>query len=828
MADLISSQIYLSRDRIRQLVTDEVRSYLELENVDLTKSSFLSYIIDIISTLTGNLMFYQLSTYREFFLTKAQLPESILNLSAFLGYNTSEAKYSTANVLMTIPFGFDDSSVQFNLPTSFKLNTSDSIEFRTYYTTYVTVTNNSIANVYVLEGNKRYNLPVDFTTTGFSFVLPMRQYKQVIQEFQIDEDLQTYQFVTLDVPINGKVSSLIVQVREPGSSGYTTWSEYPSAFLMSNTDEGYVSRRTDVGRRLTFGNDLIGVQPKPGSTILVTAIVTEGKDGNVIAGTIRDGDRIYITTLAGNREIVQYETVNTSSATGGEDEESLEDIRKNSIDSLTALNRLVSENDYKILNVIMPNANIAQNSLPVLKRSDLKTNEISLFTTLLYGTNAEEIYNLVPMRNATLTIPTSSTTIYRDTVVTIGDYEYYTLFNIDIDALNDVGYYSYIIYEIEMVPALETSYTSTYDIYSDKLEVIKSGNDGIFKLSYKSTAVDSALATCTIANEQTGLLRDMVNDSTSDYFVYTFSPYTNIPLGEQTFTFTIYDPSNEAIAKYANKVTFRSDLKSFMMSNTSIDSTSYIVYDVPVIQKDFYDSIDKRDFELNILQVMLTSLDLNEQRMLTDFTNVKFTNTHGNLVNIQYNPTTRSDVIDIVETEPTSAVLDDRFILVENTQTPGPNQDNLLRCIDDSTAIVFAYEKPSADAVVYVTNRAQKYIYSERGWITMPSYRIPLEIEIEVFRGLDFSGTIGSMTDLVRDTLYAAFKDRFGTNAVIYRSEIIAVVNEIQGVSHCRLRKPETSVFFDFDIDDFTQDELLRYGPEYVYFRKEDISVRVI
>jgi len=225
MADLISSQIYLSRDRIRQLVTDEVRSYLELENVDLTKSSFLSYIIDIISTLTGNLMFYQLSTYREFFLTKAQLPESILNLSAFLGYNTSEAKYSTANLLMSIPFGFEDTSVQFNFPTGHKFNTSDNIEFRTYYTTYITVTNNSIANVYVLEGNKRYNLPVDTSTDGFSFVLPVRQYKEVIQEFQIDEDLQTYQFVTLDVPIDGKVSSLIVQVREPGSSGYTTWTE---------------------------------------------------------------------------------------------------------------------------------------------------------------------------------------------------------------------------------------------------------------------------------------------------------------------------------------------------------------------------------------------------------------------------------------------------------------------------------------------------------------------------------------------------------------------------------------------------------------------------
>jgi len=115
MTDLLSSQIYLSRDSIREQISTLVKEYLELENVDLTKSSFLSFMIDTISTLTGNLLFYQLSTYREFFLTKAQLPESILNLSAFLGYNTQEATAAEVNVIITIPFGFDDADTIFTL-----------------------------------------------------------------------------------------------------------------------------------------------------------------------------------------------------------------------------------------------------------------------------------------------------------------------------------------------------------------------------------------------------------------------------------------------------------------------------------------------------------------------------------------------------------------------------------------------------------------------------------------------------------------------------------------------------------------------------------------
>jgi len=111
----LSNQIYLSRDQIRTQIVDYIKYYLELENVDLVKSSFLSFLVDTISTLTANLFFYSVSTYKEFFLTKAQIPESIYNLSAFLGYNPTEAKYATANVLVTIPLGFEAGTVEFLL-----------------------------------------------------------------------------------------------------------------------------------------------------------------------------------------------------------------------------------------------------------------------------------------------------------------------------------------------------------------------------------------------------------------------------------------------------------------------------------------------------------------------------------------------------------------------------------------------------------------------------------------------------------------------------------------------------------------------------------------
>jgi hypothetical protein len=823
---LLSEQIYLSRDVIRELISNEMKNYLELENVDLTKSSFLSFLIDTISTLTGNLLFYQLSAYREFFLTKAQLPESILNLSAFLGYNTQEAVASTVNVLITMPFGFDDPITQFSIPEGFKFTADGNVQFVTYYETYIEVTNNANVTIQVIEGNKRYNLPVDLTTEDFSFVLPLRQNKIVEQEFQIDSDIQQYQFVTLDVPIDGEVAGLEVEIQEPGSSGTTTWTEFDSLFLMTSTDKGYVARRTDTGRRLTFGNGLVGVQPTGGSTVYVTTLTTQGIDGNVIAGSIREGERIYLTTLAGTTQIVDYEVVNASSAYGGVDEESLEEIRRNSIAAVRALERLVTQSDYEDISVVVPDVPFAQNALPVLKRSDLQVNEIELFSAILYGTGITETSNLVPTRNAVFTVPAGTTRLYRNETITIGDYDYYNIFEVEIDIQNTVGEYEYIVLEVEVLPALETSYVSTYDIYADLLQVERIGTQGIFKLHYKSSESDSDLTSCQMLIKSSGSTRLMTNDSTGGYFSYTFDPYTDIPDGEQTYEFTIRDPSNAEVSLYSNKITFRADLSTFMRSNIVTDSTTITIYDVPVIEKTYYDAVDKIAFELQVIQEVISAADLSDRRMLTDFSNIKFTNTFGLLNTMLLNQPTVSAVVDIVLTEPVSCSVGERYILAPASRNDA-HQDNIIRCID-ATAHTFFYEKPVADMIAYVTDKGEDYIYSDGGWIPLPLYEIPLEIEIEVFRDLTYSGTLASLQETVRTTIIAAFNDRFGTAAEIYRSEIIDVVQGIDGISHCRLRKPATSIFFNFQLKELTEDQLLEYGPEYVYFDEDSITVRVV
>jgi len=857
MADTsISTQIYASRDQTRNQIIEYFQSYLDLKNVDLLKSSFMSFMINILSTLTSNLMFYNISTYREFFLTTAQLPESILNLSAFLGYNVTSAKYAEVGVLFTVPFGFDvppdTTTITINPGFKFYAGTT---EFITDYLTTITVKNNSTASIIVQDGQKIYNLPVIIEASSFSFLLIAKQYKESQQEFQIDQDLESYQFVTIDVPLTGQVSSLSVEIQDPGSSSWTVYTESPSLYLMSATDKMYVSRRTQNGRRLYFGNGVIGVQPGPGSTVRVTVNETLAERGNVIAGSITRGDRIY-TTSSGVTKILNYTVTNPSPASQGQDEESLEETRSNSIASLTALHRLVSESDYINAKVVLENSPLAENSLPILKRSDLKVNDIQLFTTLLFGNE------LVPTRDASYTtyMPVNGEAyVPRNTIIEVDSIDYYNLFDITTDKINKAAYYYYIMYQLQIIPMLVRSYGSTYDLSITNLLIKKDGSNASFDLSYYTTETDSTSAECILVFLQDGIEHNMVNDSTNKKFTYSFNPYNLIPEGELDAYFTILRGSSN-IAQYSAKFTFRTSLNSFMLSqiilgedSTSyieldIDSTSCMIFDIPVIKKDYYDALDedgKRAFESQILQAMISETDFESRRMLTDFTNLKLANTTGLMKNMQLNKVTKLPVIDMyIEAIPTNAKLGDRYIIEGDEGGVGsawygqPN-GTIAECIDEILQ-TWGFTVPILDEMIYVEQKKKKYIFSEGEW-ALPVYQIPLEIEIEVIRSKTYTNTDIELSNAIKSALLSTFQSRFGTNVVLYRSEIIDVVQEINGVGHCRVVKPESSIFYDFDIDklddyilsyfkstDNPQIKLLLYGPDYTFFKEESITIMII
>lgn len=841
MADTstISSKVYLSREETRNMIIEELKTYLELENVDLTKSSFLSFVVEALSTLTSNLMFYQTSVYREFFLTKAQLPASIYNLSAFLGYEAGLASYSNVDVLFEMPFGFADTNTEFTIPEGFKLFANDEVKFVTYYTTTIAVTSNSSVIITAQEGTKVTNVPVITGASSFSFALNVRQLTNDPQEFQIPTDLQLYQFYSLDVPFTGKLAEAIVEVREPGQTGWDTYTEYSSLYLMDETSKGYVLRRTDTGMIVSFGNGIIGYQPPAGSTVAISLVLTDGEDGNVIAGTIRSGERIYNETDAGVTELISYTVVNIISAAGGSDEEGVEEVRRNAIANLPARERTVSEKDYIDSNIIIDDSPIGPNSLPVLKRSDVKVNEISLFITLLY----EDL--IVPTRNAFEEFSASTTVVPRKTIIDIDGVDFYTLFDMIIEPLNTVADYNYVLFEFEQAPTLVTSFNSDYSLYADDLIVTTGGTtQATYRLLYNTTAVDFDTVTAEMQILETGAIYPMVNDSSANEFVLVFPDYTSIQEGELTYYFTLEHPTEGLIGRYQNTFILRQSLENYTRSNVVYgdDGTALTVYDIPTVEKDYYDNVDQREFETHVLQSLLSSLTFADYKMMTDFVNIKFGNTTGRLQNMQLNEVNTLPVIDFRSNpgDPcgpsgTQCSTSDRYIILNGTGDWEGRDNQIAECtlsnpdstsVMDATAVTWSYTEPNTDDMVYVSNKEFKYIFGAGGWI-LPNYLIPLQISLDVFQTNEYTGSISALASAVRNALVEAFEDRFGIEINLYRSEIIDVVQGVDGVEHCRLKEPGSNIFFNFDLINLTQDQLLEYGPEYVYFTTDDISVKI-
>ncbi|RLC27154.1 MAG: hypothetical protein DRH37_11160, partial [Deltaproteobacteria bacterium] len=808
-----------SRDRIRNFLTGEVKKYLELEDVDLTKSSFLSYIIDVLSVLTSNLLFYQISTYREFFLTKAQLPESVYNLAAYLGYTPHNATAASVSVLFSVPFGFQDSVAQFQIPSGFKVYSSDDIVFTTDYTTKITVTNNSQVSIVVEEENTSYNLPVIIDEDKFMFLLTFKQVESTEQEFQVSDDLKQYQFVSFDVEFEDQLSEISVTVQPPDSPSTYTYTQVSSLFLMDQDTKGFVCRRTDGGLELQFGNGLIGYQPEAGATVRVTLDLTKGSSGNVIAGSITNSDSIYITTDEGTNQVVEFSITNPSPAYGGEDEESIEDIRKNAISNLTALNRLVTEDDFKNVDVITENTSIlGQNSLPILKRSDLKANEVTLFSTINFASE------LVPTRNMFANF--TETQIPRGTVLTHDTEEYCTIFDMEIEPENTVAYYTYVVTELEQVPSLVSTTNKDYYIYASNLNVTRTGNQATFELEYQSSESDSSSVICVMQISESGDTYNMTNDGTS--FTTVILDYTDIPTGEITCFFTLSHPSLGEIRQYSTKFIFRMSLDDFTMSNVVTSGSTYTVYDIPCIKKSYYDEINKRDFESQVIQVLLNSLVFKDYKMITTFINYKFANTTGALENMQLNKVNLLDVLAIKEDPPANPTLSDRYIVAPGATGVWENHENYIAtAVSDGTSIVWSYQQPKTNDIVKNLEDSKRYIYTDSGWINA-TYSIPLQISLDIFMSSSYSGTLTGLMSTIRETLVEAFSDRFGLNVNIYRSEIIDIVQEIDGVDHCRLLKPESDVFFNYNLDLLSQEELLRFTPEYVYFTEDDITIRIL
>ena len=107
--------IYGSRERIRENLVTYAKRYLNIsDDSDISKASYLAYLIDMLSILSSNQVYYQSKLYNEFFIVTAVMNESVQNLAKWIGYTIPKAVCSTLDVMFTIPLSFTSSVINFN------------------------------------------------------------------------------------------------------------------------------------------------------------------------------------------------------------------------------------------------------------------------------------------------------------------------------------------------------------------------------------------------------------------------------------------------------------------------------------------------------------------------------------------------------------------------------------------------------------------------------------------------------------------------------------------------------------------------------------------
>lgn len=891
MFDEKTIEIFSSRDNIRNQLIEYTKDYLELENMVLNKTDYLSYLINILSVLTTNLMYYASSTYREMFLTKALQKESVLNLSAMIGYKPPWATAATTSVLLTIPLKFVD-DVSFTIPEGQKYYAGD-IVFTQNNPIHVDVPrdqNGNIISVAVTEETEILSvvetLPVGGsrslkweleTVNGVPtlyFLANVTQQEEQTVEFTVPE-LRSYEFYTQSITFEGQLSEI-------GEVISSEWTEADSLFLIPYGTKGYVFRHTDDGGKIFFGNNIIGIQPPVGVLNTITLYTTQGARGNVIAGSINRTDTLYIRDYDPRGNSIDAEgkpyitkpvtptVINVEPATGGADFPTMDEIRTAAINNLVSRNRLVSSYDYENIDSIVEDLP-TYHTISVLKRSDIKNNEISLFTDLIFEDT------IVPTKNAVWTIDTTSetsTNIYTKDTITIDGADYYSMFNIVVHpSIQECEYY-YLAGRLEIASVLNRTkegLTEVLPSYAVLEPVIQDSTTGSM-LPETSQRLDVSLyynvleegadedLQCIVETAWDGRVYNMVQDTDANGNSIFKVPTTNpIPLADvqemtQTYLFKMYylteDPANpgEMIVDlpYVNEsqvqALIKQELDEYMYSQVSLDTTNgahrITVYDVPVIKKTYYDSIDQSNFALLVYNKIL-GLDITEYRMTSDFINFKFSNTTGIMDNMKYNKTTKDDVISInphytVAELAASSSDGDRYLVVEETCEHGNpwagdpyNKDGGF--IAEYVAVTnnWIFERLSINDIIYVSSTGDKIIYNGDEAV-VPVTTIPFSIHVIVWIDRTVYVSTDAVIQGVKDNLINGLYTRFGFDADIYLSDLVRIIQSTTGVLNSQITEPSHDIFFNYDVrKDLTQQELLEYSPQLIWFDSTTITVEV-
>jgi hypothetical protein len=323
----------LDFDQIKTTIKDYLRSNSNFTDYDFEGSN-LSTIIDVLAYNTYITSYNANMVANEVFIDSATLRENVVSLARNIGYIPRSRKASTA----TISFFIDTSSIS-PTPSSLTLKKgvvassngsfgNQSFVFSILEDITVPVANNiaTFDNINIYEGN--------LLTSNFTYSSTNINQRFILPNIGIDTDL-------ISVTVSPSQQSSISVKYNIQDSLFDITEESKVFFLQEIEDERY---------EIIFGDGIFGKKLEEGNFINVNYIVSNGDSANGINQFNFSGRIVY------NRNSIEYTVTSGISllttgliASGGENIESVESIKKFAPRIYSSQNRALTANDYESL-----------------------------------------------------------------------------------------------------------------------------------------------------------------------------------------------------------------------------------------------------------------------------------------------------------------------------------------------------------------------------------------------------------------------------------------------------------------------------------------------
>ena len=311
------------------------------------QGSNLSAVIDVISLVFGNLLFYLNKTSSESMFTEAQLYENMSRIVKLLNYKPVGKTASVVPIRISAKFNLPPNN--YTIPRYSYINTSG---------TYFSFTDD-------VSFAKLTNTTTDELISALDDKILLKQglYQQYPQYNAIGSDNEKI-FLTVDEKTKIDHYSIDVYVRKRNSVNWVKYKSVNELFLHTANDEIYELRYNENKRyEITFGNDINGKKLNQGDEVIIYYLTLDNDAINIGAGSI---DKAFIIKFNSPQFVdilddtnalnANYLTVqaaknifisNAYPATDSKNEENVDEIRFNAPQAFRSQYRLVTKDDYE-------------------------------------------------------------------------------------------------------------------------------------------------------------------------------------------------------------------------------------------------------------------------------------------------------------------------------------------------------------------------------------------------------------------------------------------------------------------------------------------------